>query len=102
MAFQISGCVQFLIRIAAQNSRPYSEAHALGSRLRTFPQARKAVAAPIFTADTMVDEKQAIAIVFPLDSEQPRVICSPIRFLPGSIEVVALRNIGTGVRSNLA
>ena len=86
---------------APQAGRTYS-ANFWDTTLRTFHQARKAVAAPIFTADTMVDEKQTIGIVFPLDGAQLRVICSPIRFLPGSIEVVALRNIGTGVRSNLA
>jgi hypothetical protein len=62
-------------------------------------QARKPVRAPVFTADTMVDEEQTVRVVTPLDFQEPRVIRAPERPLPVLLEVIALVDVGAGVGS---
>src|SRR5260370_32724287 len=58
----------------------------LGSNSRL----RKAVGAPIFRADTIVDEEQPVGIVLSLDFSQARIVVSPVRLLKSALEVTAL------------
>src|SRR5262249_28576607 len=67
-----------------------------------FHQPRKSVGAPIFAPDAMVNEKQAIGVIFCINSAKPWIIPSPKGVLPGGIKVVALRNIGPSAGSDLA
>src|ERR1700724_2521748 len=72
-----------------------------GTDDRGHSPSRKAVGTPVLAAYTVVDEEKSIRIVLRLDGSQFRIIRSPICVLPGVIEVVALRNIGTRVRNDL-
>src|SRR5262249_33689363 len=58
----------------------------------------EAVAAPVFAAHAVTNEKQTVGIVLLLDREQLRVVESPVRSLPIREEVVTLGHIGGAVR----
>jgi CheY-like chemotaxis protein len=57
------------------------------------------VRAPVFAADTMVDEKETARVVATLDFQEPRVIRAPEGLLPVRLEVIALVDVGAGIRS---
>ena len=62
----------------------------------------KTVVAPVLAADTMMGKEQPVRVVMPLDDLQPLVILAPIRVLPILFKKVALRDIGSGLRHDLA
>jgi hypothetical protein len=45
----------------------------------------------------MMDEEEAVRIVFLLDREKPGIILAPVLLLPVLIEEACLRDIGAGV-----
>src|SRR5690242_5472015 len=53
----------------------------------------KAVAAPLFRADSVVHDEESIGIVLSLHVEQTRVVVAPIRVLPPLLEVIALAHV---------
>src|SRR5882757_881638 len=59
---------------------------------------REAVGAPVFAAHTVVYHEQTSRIVLGLDGAQAFVVTAPVGVLPGLIEVVAFRHVGTCVR----
>src|SRR5205809_651031 len=86
----------------AYKALPSSCQDTITSSLSTRGKARESVGAPVFAADAVVHEEEAIRIVFVLDRAQLRVIPAPERLLPARIEVVALRDIRSRSRRNFA
>src|SRR5258708_13968707 len=66
----------------------------LGSNSRL----RKAVGAPLFRADTIVDEEQPVGIVLSFDFSQARIVAAPVRLLKSALQVIALTYIRSPVR----
>src|ERR1700691_3053061 len=62
---------------------------------------RKSILAPIFTADAVMDEEQALRIILALDFQQPRIIRSPESSLPINLEIITLGNVRARARSDL-
>src|SRR6266536_6606984 len=60
-----------------------------------FSQAREPISTPLFAANALVDEEEAGGIVLLFHSRQPRIIRSPERLRPGTLEEIALRDIGS-------
>src|ERR1700741_4839648 len=56
-------------------------------------QLREAVRAPLFRADSIVDEEQPVGIVLSLDFSEARVVISPVHLLPSFLEVIALAHV---------
>src|SRR6185369_10627847 len=65
---------------------------------RSGSELREAVRAPLFRANSMVDEEQPVRIVFSLDCSEARVIAPPIRLLPCLLEVIAFAHIRSHLR----
>src|SRR6516164_8178774 len=63
---------------------------------------REAVGAPFFAAHAVMHEEETTRVVLPLDAQQPRIVRSPIRFLPIALEEAALRHIRAGIRRDIA
>src|SRR5580658_6161063 len=63
---------------------------------------RKSVRAPAFAADAVMDEEEALGIVFVLDRAQPRVVLAPEGVLPVRLEKVGFPDIGADAGQELA
>src|SRR5713101_3623204 len=61
-------------------------------------QLREAVRAPLFRANSIMDEEQAVRIVFSFDFSEARVAAPPVRMLPSVLEKIALTDIRSRVR----
>src|SRR5208282_2110699 len=52
--------------------------------------------APLFRANSIMNEEQPVRIVFSLDFSEARVVAAPVRLLPVFLEVIALAHIRSG------
>src|ERR1700677_37312 len=65
-------------------------------------QTRESIGAPVLAADPVMEEEEAVRIVFILDREKPCVVFAPERLLPMRLEVICLPHIGANARQELA
>jgi hypothetical protein len=87
-----------LIRLQSEPRKPvalpiaYTQIEQRGSKLR------EAVCAPLFRANSIMDEEQPVRIVFSFNFSEARVVAPPVRVLPSAFEVIALAHIRSGLR----
>src|SRR6202522_4477331 len=65
-------------------------------------QTRESIGAPVLAADTVMQEEEAVGIIFLLDGEKPGVVFAPERLLPMRLEIIGLPYIGANARQELA
>src|SRR5215510_11341894 len=61
-------------------------------------QLGEAVRAPLFRANSVVDEEQPARIVFSFDCGESSVVAPPVRVLKSLLEVIAFADIRSGIR----
>src|SRR3984957_5782624 len=65
-------------------------------------QTRESIGAPVLTADAVMEEEEAVGIIFTLDREKPGVVFAPEGLLPMRLEEVSLPHIRANAGQELA